>query len=259
MLKQEILRLIRSLRFWLALLCGFILIFIQSFTIMKANANFINSAYLHLTGFDATGLGSRLYYLIIPLTAALAAGSSYEYDKNHNLTFAAITRIKLTKYLKAKLVSAFLVGGAVASLPLFSEGCYFFIRNSTKAMSANFELLPIAKNGWGFKLFISHPIIFWLITLLIVFLFAGLFAMLAVTASYFEIRSGVEVIIPFILTTITMILRDFLGQEWLSIPSIMTPTFSNDYSGTLVAIIGYLIILFLVVFGLTYRRVKQDD
>ncbi|MBP2058364.1 hypothetical protein J2Z60_001543 [Lactobacillus colini] len=257
LIKNELKRIFTLPQTWLALLIGIGIVIIQGKTIFHANAYFIDSAYMHLTGFDSTGMGTRLYTTILPLLAAMAGGV-FEADKVSGLNNLKIVRKNRPNYYWSTLTSTFLVGGIIGTLPLILEGMYFFSKFSIKPIKPNFELMPIDKIGWGYQLFIHHPIIFWLLSLIIIFLFSGLFANIAVVTSYFDIKRGIEYIIPFLLVFLSAIARDVLGQEWLGIPSILTPTFSNSYQGTGYAIIAYFIIGMAVIVFLTIRKLKND-
>lgn len=258
MFKIILKRLCLQWQVWVALVVGIGLVVWQSATIFHANAYFINSAYMHLTGFDSTGMGTRLYTTILPLIAA-TAGGVFETDKVSGMDNMSIVRKNRSSYYWSTLGSSFLVGGFIGTIPLVLEGIYYFSKFSIKPISANFELMPIDKIGWGYSLFLHHPILFWLLSLLIIFLFSGLFANIAVVTSYFEIKKGIEYIVPFLIVFVSAIARDVLGEEWLGIPSILTPTFSNGFIGTCYAIVGYLIIGIGCVLFLTLRKLNNDD
>ncbi|MCI6271001.1 MAG: hypothetical protein SPF31_02125 [Lactobacillus delbrueckii] len=258
MIKQQLIRLSKRWQGWLALAIGFAIIFLQARTISSANAHFINSAYVHLTGFDYTGLGSRSYYVILPLTAALSAGSTIAEDKKQHFREMQLSRFPLNKYFASCSASSFIFAGLIAILPLICEGIFFFSQYSLAPLSRKYELTPINPGGWSADLFYTHPIVFWLLGLLIVFIFAGLLSQLSLIASAFGLRNGLEVIVPFAITLTSSILRDFSGFEPLSIPSIITPTFSNEYPFTVFGLIVYPILIIAIVWGSFLIKERND-
>ncbi|GFZ26851.1 hypothetical protein [Lactobacillus corticis] len=258
MISTQIFRLLKRWQFWLAEAIGIGVVVIQAKTISNSNANFINSAYVHLTGFDYSGLGSRLYYLIVPLMCGLVAGSTYKEDKQDNMLEIIASKSSFSRYLRSVVISSFLVAGMVAVIPLIIEGIYFFTKYSTNPLPANYELTPISKVGWGYHLFLSNPILFWLLCLGILFVFAGFFGLIALAASAFNLKYGLEALVPFIFCFVLLLLRDITGNEGISVVSILTPTFSNDYPNLLGWIIGYALIFVLGLFFF-FRRWGQHD
>ncbi len=258
LLKKECHRLFFRWQTWVALLIEFLIIITQAITINPANANFTNNAFLHLTGFDGTGLGSRFYYFILPLTCALAAGSTFQEDKQTHFLKAILARRPTYKYLVTTLTSSFLVGGIIGCLPLIIEGCHFFLHYSVKRLPEHFELMPIAKGGWGYPIFSTHPLLFWLITIIIIFIFSGLFSLISLCASYYELRKGIEIVIPFGIVFISLLLSNLLNISEISITYLITPTFSNDYPYSFYALIGYFLLGIGTVALLTWRKSKKD-
>ena len=81
---------------------------------------------------------------------------------------------------------------------------------------------------------------------------------MGLVSSYFEIHSGVETIIPFVISFITLLAANLTGEIEASLYYVLTPTYSNSYSYTQWILLGYLLVILLAVFGLTWRQSKQD-
>ena len=258
MIRQQLIRISRRWQTWIALLIGLAMIVIQAMTISKANTNFINSAYVHLTGFDYTGMGSRSYFVILPLLSALAAGSTNSEDKKQRFLSMQLSRETPQKYLADINLSAFIAGGLLGIIPLILEGCYYFSKYSLRPLPKHYELSPIASNGWGAGLFFSHPFLFWLLCLLIIFVFSGLFSLIATASAAFRIPYGMEIVIPFLISIASSLARDLTGFEGLSITSIITPTFSNNYRSTFPSLFIYPALILLGVILVDRWRVHHD-
>lgn len=145
--KIELIRLLKWWGFYVALAIGLWIIILQAVTIYPDNANFINNAYLHLTGFDDTGVGTNLYYLVLPIMSGLAASSVYSEDLHGNLLKFILRRVNFKQYIRKTLGTGFIVGGIVGALPLLLEGGYFFTKYSTAKLPTSPDLILIETDG----------------------------------------------------------------------------------------------------------------
>ncbi|MBP2058366.1 hypothetical protein J2Z60_001545 [Lactobacillus colini] len=173
-----------------AMLLGIIIVIIQVKTINHVNAFWYNNAFAHMIGYDNSGLGSQLYCLLLPLMCGLSGSSILEEDKKNSMMAAIIIRCDKRKYLKSTLLSSFLIGGIIGILPLVIEGIIYFSQYKVTTLPANPEFYLIDKEGWGYHLFSTNPLIFWFIYLGIIFIFSGFFSQLGLVSSYFPIYRG---------------------------------------------------------------------
>lgn len=259
LIKKQIKRICLRWQTLLAVLIGLLVVVIQALTINQVNATRgVNNAFLHLTGFDFSGSGTTIYYLILPLMCGLAASSTYQEDKRNHRLSQLLSRRTQRQYLFSTTASSFIVGGLVGILPLLVEAGYFFINFQVTNAPTGRDYQIISPAGWGYNLFIHNTLLFWLCTILITFVFSGLFSLMGLVSSYFEIHSGVETIIPFVISFITLLAANLTGEVETSLYYVLTPTYSNGYSYTQWVLLGYLLVILLAVFGLTWRQSKQD-
>ncbi|GEL15224.1 hypothetical protein [Pediococcus cellicola] len=253
--KIELIRLLKRWEIYVALLIGFAMIIIQAITIYPENANFMNSAYIHLTGFDFTGAGSNLYYFILPIMSGLAATSIYSEDKHQGLLNFILMRKSKRVYLRINLMISFLVGGFVGAIPLIVEGAYFFTRYSTTNVPADL----FSAGGWVHNWFYTSPMSFWWMSILIVFLYSGLFSILGIACSYVAKRKKVEMAFPFLVVAASFLISNYAGIDNLGITYILPPTFSNDYVGSQYFLIGIFLLGLLSVLLVTAFEGKRDE
>ncbi len=254
----ELMRLLKRWELYAALIIGFGMIILQAITIYPDNANFINNAYLHLTGFDGTGVGSNLYYLVLPIMSGLAASSIYSEDMHGNLLKFILRRVALKQYIRKTLAMGFLVGGIVGALPLLVEGGYFFTKYSTAKLPVSPDITLIDKTGWGYHWFMSSPMSYWLFSILITFAFSGLFSLIGIVSSFYIKKKTIEMAVPFIFTMVTFLVANFSGWDPISIPYILPPTFSNDYKNGQYYLLFWFAVGMVSVFVATFYKERQD-
>ncbi|WEV51781.1 hypothetical protein OZX69_03530 [Lactobacillus sp. ESL0731] len=258
LLRKQVQRLFFRWQTWLAILIGLIIIVIQALTINKVNANAANNAFLHLTGFDFSGAGTTIYYLILPLMCGLAASSTLQEDKKDHRLNELLTRVTKRKYLCTTLISSFIVGGLVGVLPLLIESCYFFLNYHVTNVPKGRDFQIIDPNGCGYSLFIRNTLAFWLCTIVIAFVFSGLFSMIGIVTSYYNIHNGIELIMPFVLAFATIVVADLTGEVEASLYWVLTPTFSNTYSNGIYFILGYFVLITGLIALLTWKESTKD-
>ncbi|WP_412989256.1 hypothetical protein ACLJJ6_09745 [Pediococcus siamensis] len=259
MLKRvELIRLLKRWELYVALAIGFAMIILQAVTIYPDNANFINNAYLHLTGFDGTGIGSNLYYMVLPIMSSLAASSIYSEDKHGKVLNFVLMRTTSRQYMHTTLTTGFVTGGLVGALPLLLEGSYFFTRYSTAKLPVSQDLMLIDKAGWGYHWFMQSPMSYWLFSILITFAFSGLFSLIGIVSSFYIKKKTIEMAVPFIFTMVTFFVANFSGWDPISIPYILPPTFSNDYKNGQYYLLFWFVVGMVIVFVATFYKERQD-
>lgn len=258
MLKQQILRLLKGWKLWLALAIELAIIYIQAMTINHMNSDHtVKNAFLHLTGFDNSGLGSSIYFLVLPLTVALAAGSTFQTDHSKGFLNFNLVRTNQAKYLKTTLFSSWLVGAIVGVLPLIAEGVYFFSTYPVKALPNTLDTQVIDPHGWGFSLFMTHPVAFWLLSMGIIFVFSGIYSQISVVASYFDLHPGVETVIPFAIVFLGLVLGSFTDLN-LQLNALLSPNYSNYRATSPYYLLAYLVLFEGLICCLTWRKCHDD-
>lgn len=259
LLKQQLVRLLRSWQFGVALLLGLIIIWGQALTINHINAeHWVQNAFLHLTGFDNTGIGSPIYFIVLPLLSSLASGSLLQEDKINRFKNLNLIRIKPVKYLTTILTSSFLIGGLAGILPLVLEASYFFFKYPVKILPYTRDTEIIDKSGWSFNLFMHHPFIFWLMFILIIFIFSGIFSQISIVSSYYSIHRGLETIIPFIIVILSIILGGLTNLN-IELNVLIAPNYSNESSSSLFYIIAYILVFEIIIWYLTWGNSNEDN
>ena len=201
LIKYECKRMFTSREMKLSLLVGvgvsvwFLLQYVWKKDVYQAY-QFPESLFQKWIGGDSFPVQSFLYYLLLPLIAALPGGAALYEDMENNFIANVCIRCSKGCYLAAKYIAVFLTGGIAFVFPL--------ILNVLIA-AAHFPALipePISNIGPSgnfmfFELYFSHPWIYLFFFLLLAFLFAGGCASISLLASFYVHNKAGVLLTPF--------------------------------------------------------------
>lgn len=163
--------------------------------------------------FNADGNGSGLYLFILPFLAALLGGSVYADERLSGRVRALLPREGRSTVLRTSMLSGFLLGGIGGMLPLLLNLAgaaaviphLSFIDGDIVDKATGFvpqQYVLIDCTSWAYPLYrISQPLLI-AVMLLLVFVISGLFATIAVGASFFTRHRHVELLVPFVLSVL---------------------------------------------------------
>lgn len=197
-----------------------------------------------------------VFFLILPILAMLPFGVSYFSDCESGYLKNIYTRMPRKQYLTNKFLAAFLSGGTAVSIPLgLNLICsLIFLPN----------LLPPTIHPYNFinptrflyELYFSRPFLYIGFFVVLDFLLGGMFACIALAASYLSDYKVIVGIVPFFLQLGIHILATMLGKL--------------DYSSVFFAQAGYglrhwwiFVLYFLIGIGISwlfffYKGVRDD-
>lgn len=254
---KQLKRLLFSWQSLVAELVGFAIVIGEVFTYNRYSAEGFPGPFMRMVGYATSGIGNT-YFLLVPLMCGLAAGFLFMQDKSSNMAVLLTSRSSRKTYINSVLASTFLAGGIVGIFPLVCDGVYHFSRYGLNTTTHDPYLSVIDKLSWGYQLFNSHPLLFWLLMLTIDFIFCGLFANISVVASYFDIKKGVESIVPFGVVFLTMLGTELYVNYDTSIVNLMIPDLMENHTSQWFTI-GYILLIELVIQVLTRVKYLGDD
>lgn len=122
------------------------------------------------------------YYLLIPALATLPFGISYLQDKKGGYIKNILVRTSQKSYYRAKYLAVFLSGGTVSAVPLLLEvffmGLFFPLKTA-----APYTDMAIGPSSMWVNLYYSNTLLYALAYALLIFVFGGLAASLALVVS----------------------------------------------------------------------------
>lgn len=156
---------------------------------------------------------SMMYHFIIPLLAALPYSMSIYTDvKNHYIN-NIVTKIEKKKYYLSKLVTQFISGGCIATLPLL---CSFII--TAMILPA---IHPVAATGqYPFNkgmifgdLFFYNPLLYVIVTFLIDFVGFGIINCIAYIFADLLDNKYMVALSPFIIYFLQYVVCSMIGRD----------------------------------------------
>lgn len=212
------------------------------------------SVFYKWIGASCFPMQSYLYYLILPLLAAIPAADSFYEDFRSGYYRNIYLRHKKKEYLVSKYVSVFLSGGCAVVLPLLLSLFLTLLRFPALRPEAIMDYGPV-RSSVGFFLFYEHPWIYTNIFLVIDFIFAGGIAGISLLASYFTEHRFSVLAAPFVCYYFIFSLDNLFGGYDIAPNYFLMPGFERNHIWEY--IIG-IIILCLVAILYFWKGCKNE-
>ena len=218
------------------------------------------SPYTYWIGGDYQYPMTSLFYLLLPLMASLAFGWSFFMEKKSGYIKNVVTRTKKIHYFLAIYIAVFLSGGAVIAIPLVIN--FLTVACFIPAYQPDIYYSIYYSMGYHFlsELFYSSPLVYVIYVMALDFVFSGLIATASLTLTFFVRNRFAVVLLPFLLLLGIQYIQDTLYKIFQVIISPID--FLKAYSSGPVTgwvIFPFMIILFLLTFGITCFKGVRDD
>lgn len=161
---------------------------------------------------NAGSLEAFIYFLLIPLLAALPFGASYFDDNKSGFLKNIYMRSSRKQYLSAKYIAAFLSGGTAVVIPLAVNVmcCLCLLPNLQPVAAMGFN--GINPQDLFCDIFFSRPLGYLFIFLFIDFLMGGIWACVGLTGSFLSDYKIIVLICPFFVQLVIHVLCTILNQ-----------------------------------------------
>lgn len=248
MFKMEINRVLSRPVFWLLLSVGFIIAIIPVIQYWPHGVTedyymtYPRSAYVSWMYLSGLSNLYNIYTLIFPLLAALAYSDTYAEDFNTGYIKSILTKVKKKKFLPARFIVNFCVGGCLAVFPLLIN---FLGEMAAFPLIDNnyyFGMVLIDQNSFLPSLFYHHPILYILMRLVLLFFLGGLLSSLGLALSTLVKNRYVVLVFPFIVFMGLDIIFNSLGYIKYSIYNIFLENAKANWGIILYLFIGISIV-----------------
>ena len=163
------------------------------------------------------------------------------------------TRIDRSRYFVGKYVAVFFSGAIAVLFPLVLNFLLSFsILPALKPEPTDFGS-PITADVSMSELYFNKPVLFLLVHLLIIFIIGGLFAVFALSASYFCNYQFLALISPFLLYISLVAIFGFLDLEDWQPNNFLNPAYRLHTISPVFAT-GFLLILLSTFFFIRGKR-----
>ena len=244
MIKTELERAFKSWSLWLALIIGMGLSIAQIITrIIPAAMNPLmgympdNATLMPISAFqvwigNGVSFEYSLFIRLIPILAAMPYAVTYLSDIKSGIIKNYVTRTAKFNYLAAKYIAVFVTGGVVVVMPLLIN----YLTAITILPSLVWPVGVFAsspKSIWS-AIFYTHPHIYMIMYMILLFVCGGLMAMLA----------------PYIITEFANAILRMSDKKWLRgiAPTKLFNMAQTNTGASFIVYIAVLLILGVVVY-----------
>ncbi|WP_410981625.1 hypothetical protein [Bacillus cereus] len=149
-----------------------------------------------------------VYLLLMPVLAALPFSTSYNSDKTDKFKSFVSKEIPFFPYVCTKYIVTFLIGGFLYILPFVFS--LLFCKLTIPDGSPTPTLGIIKDNGMFASLYFSSPITYISLYIGINFLFAGLMAVLGLSASIWSRKDYMAILFPFAVASLPYVILNIV-------------------------------------------------
>lgn len=255
-IKKNLINNLLSYRFFLIIIVSYLLSYINIITTTDWQKYGINNFLLYTLNFNS-GKGTSYYIIILPFLAAIMGGSLFGNEVRSRINILILSRISKKKYLSSLLFSSFILGGIGGTFPIMvSLLCSYLKLPYFDRNLGQFRIFE--KSFWGFELFSTHPVLTIILLSLIIFIFSGLLANLSLAISYFLPLKIIETVLVFIVSYISFLIVSLLNLDILNHNVFINYKVSESFPNSLYSLIGYIVVLFLIIYLTTRREINYD-
>lgn len=269
-LKIEFQKLKASRLLWMALAVGIVIGGLQIFKNVTWVGHVLKYSYddVHPSGLSSisllirwigsdnyTALG-RLFFMLLPLLAAMPYGTSSFEEYKSGYAFQLISRCGKRKYMAAKLIVAFISGAVVIGVPMLLNlmlNAMVCPLGSVHVVS----MMGVWQGSFFSKLFYTQPIVYMVLQLLLGMAWGGICALMALMYSGFLKNSIMIIIAPemtmIVLEVLMMRIRrlfDIKALELSPLSLMQSVTFNSNPEW----LVGIYLLGFTVILSVIYRK-----
>ncbi|MCM3149257.1 MULTISPECIES: hypothetical protein [Bacillus] len=260
-----ILRLIKRPSFYISLAIGAILAIAYFWTEemplkehLELTGGISFTPYTKWMGIGGISDYPALYMFLLPILATLPFSDLYSRDRSTGFIRFLIIRGKQKQYFFSLFLINFLAGMLTAVFPLLLNIYLSFMRlpNIKPDRAINNEMPLDSDNTFLPDLYYTHPFVHMLLYVILIGIFSGMFASIALGFGMFIKKSFVVLITPFAsLYVINMVLSTLGHQEMIS-TSFLQQQATDGVS--LASLVLHLFIGFMLSFSLYILGVKKN-
>ncbi len=160
----------------------------------------------------ALNLGAVLFFYLVPLIAVLPRGWNISEEINLGYLKIVVPRIGRKKYFSAKLITAFISGGAAVAITLlFSLVVTAALVPAITPHPYNNMYYWVSHGDLFSSIAFTHPLVYALMYIAIDFIFAGLFACLSLVVALYSEKQIAALVIPYLVVILCDAARNFLN------------------------------------------------
>jgi hypothetical protein len=163
--------------------------------------------FLDCDNFTVVG---TLFYLVLPILAALPYGTSLHNERKNGYQMQVIARVGKKRYLAAKFVTAFLSGVIVIGITLVFDLMLCAMICPLSSVHILSLEMPMYQGYFCVNLFYNYPILFLIVAILMSSIWGGVCAVMAMAAEMFVQNAVIITLFPLILLYLVSFVTEYL-------------------------------------------------
>lgn len=155
---------------------------------------------------------NNIYRMIVPLLVTFPYAASFYLDKKNGVIKNIVTRVNVRDFLIAKSAAVFVSAGITAVFPLILN----LMLTCTVVPIINYDWLQMpSAEALFIRTALSNYILYCILYMVIIFIFAGLVAGVSLTISLYADNIFATLSLPFLLSTVLGRLCRYSGSEFI--------------------------------------------
>jgi hypothetical protein len=231
----------------------------EMFDVLISKGGYPDSLFNHWIGYQGYVLQATLYFFVLPLLVCIPFADSLFTDRKNGYARSIVTRVSQRHYYIAKTVSVFLAAAVVAVVPLVLDLLLTALLFPAVVPLPAAGTFPIFEFSMWSDLYYSAPFLYTACYLMLIALFSGLIATVALMFSYLVANRFLVLLAPFILCVFADFLLNSLGGLWFQFSplSFLRPDQPGAASFPIAAV--EFIVLAILVGAFLAMRIKRDE
>lgn len=265
--KFEMKRAFRTSGFYISILIGSVIAIVDwvqyglYYSLRQGDWLNANHAMSYPVNFYESWIGGAnqkygtLFFLILPLLVVIPYAVSFQQDNKNHYIVSICTRVQKKSYLRAKFCAVFISGGITALIPLLLN----LLLNAAvlpgvyPQVALGGTILP--KSSFS-GVFYTHPLLYVILSLIIIFTFSGVLAVSALYVSFYSGKAYSVLLFPFVLCMVIMAAADLVEAYGWQPFNFLNPAFGDPRF--LPFLVETLALLLIAAWEFLHRGNRQD-
>ncbi len=187
-----------------------------------------------------------LFNTLIPIICTIPFVDSFYMDNKTGYTKNLLIREKQQNYFISKFISVFVSSGTVAVIPLLLN--LFLTATVMPALIPDASAMTFSLNASCMlsELFYTHPFLYILIYMIIIFMYAGLLSIIGLVVSFLAENRIFVTLFPFMFYILTDYILEFIGASGYSIRYMLRIDQPKAVSGDKLILV-YVILMSILI------------
>jgi hypothetical protein len=204
-------------------------------------------------------LQTTLYFTLLPLFVCIPFADTLFSDRKGGYTKNIVTRVPLRDYYCAKAVAIFLTAATVATLPLIIDILLTALFVPAVIPLTVAGTFPIFESSMWSALYYSHPFAYLSCYLLLISIFSGLLANLALFFTYLVDNRFLVALAPFIVCIFADFMLNVLGGQLFRFSPILFLRPDQPAMASFGIILAEAVALAIALSVFLIVRTKRDE